>query len=189
LQILKLPKSIGSWVHKTLWRTGWAKIVFAGIRSIIRSAAVSALSHRQQMFHVHFVNIKSYTSNYNNIPTAIKIKHGSTTNAVALLLFPLSGTDDIISRLIVKYMWHYSCPLAQSAAGRHITPGPDLLRIPYHPSVAKCWYGDTQRAVRSIGGLFPSHQRDDTRSIALCFSAPHKIKLLKQINISHLVLL
>jgi hypothetical protein len=43
--------------------------------------------------HVHFVNIKSYTSNYNNVPTAIKIKHGGTTNAVALLLFPVSGTD------------------------------------------------------------------------------------------------
>jgi hypothetical protein len=32
---------------------------------------------------------------------------------------------------------------------------------PYHPSIAKCCYGDTQRAVRSLGGIFPSHQRDD----------------------------
>jgi hypothetical protein len=56
---------------------------------------------------------------------------------------------------------------------------------PYHLSVAKCWYGDTQRAVRSLGGLFPSHQRTTrvavvlvcTRCIALCFSAPHKGQL------------
>jgi hypothetical protein len=56
---------------------------------------------------------------------------------------------------------------------------------PHHPSVAKCWYGDTQRAVRSLGGYLPSHQRDDTRCsgasldmrasllATLCYSAPH----------------